>query len=341
LWIVGLAWTRDGHSIVWGGAGDSQLWRVDADGGTPPEPVDLAGTGARAPSTARGQDRLAFTRYRWAPDVYRLPLDGSPTPLIESTAVDWFPQYSPDGRRIVFESGRTGAEEIWLAEASGSNSTRLTHGPGRHQGSPSWSPDGRTVAFDSRGQDGHWDIWTIGVDGSGLRQVTRNPADENMPSFSRDGRFLYFSSNRTGHDEVWRIAVAGGAEEQVTREGGCIPFESLDGRTLYYMRRCQHDALLARPSGGGKERTIVGCVNGKEYAVTSRGVFYVGCETEGGPTGALWTLRFRDTASGEDRPVASLAAAWLGGVSVSPDGQTVIYGRGIQGFDLVMIENFR
>ena len=139
--------------------------------------------------------------------------------------------------------------EIWLADADGSNPTRLTRGPGRWQGSPRWSPDGRSIAFDSQAENGHVDIWTIGVDGSGLRQVTHDPADDIVPSWSRDGRFIYFSSNRTGRLEIWRAAAGGGAEEQVTREGGCSPSRAVDGRTLYYQRSCQGaSALLALPT---------------------------------------------------------------------------------------------
>ena len=42
-------------------------------------------------------------------------------------------------------------DDIWIAEADGSNPQQLTHGPGVSQGSPSWSPDGRRIAFDARG----------------------------------------------------------------------------------------------------------------------------------------------------------------------------------------------
>jgi Tol biopolymer transport system component len=232
-------------------------------------------------------------------------------------------------------------QEIWLAQADGSNPVRLTRGPGRYQGSPRWSPDGGSIAFDSYGEDGHSDIWTIGVEGSGLQQVTRDPADEILPSWSRDGRFIYFASTRTGRYEIWRVPAGGGAEEQVTREGGSVPFESLDGRTLYYLRTLLGGALLARPSAGGPERTIVGCVTFGNYALASRGLFYVGCETEGALTAAHWNLRFWDAASGQDRQVATLGAGWLGGVSVSPDGQSIVYGRGDTTSDLMMIDNFR
>jgi Tol biopolymer transport system component len=225
--------------------------------------LELTGPGTRQPSTARSQDRLLFTRVHFEVHIYRLQVGGTVAPLIELTFRDTFPQYSADGRRVSFCSDRADErEEVWLADADGTNVTRLTRGPGRAQCSPRWSPDGRTIAFDSQAENGHLDIWTIGVDGSGLRQVTHDPADENMPSFSRDGRFLYYGSNRTGRYEIWRVPVTGGPEEQVTHEGGYLPFERLDGRTLYYKRTEPGDSpLLARPTAGGEERTIAPCVS--------------------------------------------------------------------------------
>jgi hypothetical protein len=57
-------------------------------------------------------------------------------------------------------------------------------------------------AFDAGSEIGHMDIWAIRIEGPGLRQVTRDPGLENVPSWSRDGRFIYYSSNRTGRFEV-------------------------------------------------------------------------------------------------------------------------------------------
>jgi serine/threonine protein kinase len=331
--IRGVDWTRDGRSIVY--TGDS-LWRVRADGSAPPERVELAGRRVIWASTARSQDRLVFTRNRWDPDIFRLQLGGSPTPLIESTFADYFPEYSPDGQRIAFTSDRSGDAEIWLAHSDGSSPTRLTRGPGRAQERPRWSPDGRSIAFDSQAGDGHQDVWTIGVDGAGLRQVTQDPADEHSPGWSRDGSFIYFASNRTGRDEIWRVGVAGGAETQVTHEGGCMAFESLDGTTLYYRRTCfSGDALLARPTDAGGEQAILKCVDTMSFATGGRGVFYVDCDS-------LQTLRYWDAATRRNRPVGTFGEAHRKlGLSVSPDGRTVIYAGTKQETDLVMIENFR
>jgi eukaryotic-like serine/threonine-protein kinase len=339
----GVAWTRDGRSIVYSaGAGGPlcHLWRVRADGGAPPERVELAAS-ALFPSTLSSRDRLAFVRSIGDNDIYRLRLGGSPTPLIETTFWEQKPHYSPDGLRIAFESARAGDRaEIWLADADGSNPTRLTRGPGRWQGTPGWSPDGRWIVFDSMAENGHIDVWTIGVDGSGLRQVTHDPADDIVPIWSRDGRFIYFASNRTGRFEIWRAAAGGGAEEQLTREGGNLPFESVDGRTLYY-EKSNGGALRALPTAGGEERTILPCVPGWGYAVAPRGIFHVACPTPGAPVPRGSTLRYWDAATEQDRPVAALESDWIHGLSVSPDGQSLLYGGMRRASDLMMIENFR
>jgi Tol biopolymer transport system component len=341
LWIDGLAWTRDGRSVLVGsGFYNGYLWRLSGDG-SPPERLELPGPAAFEPFTARSQDRLGFSRRLWNPDIYRLPVGGFPAPVIASPFRERYAQPSSDGRRIAFQSDRSGdREEIWLTDADGSNLTRLTRGPGTWQGSPNWSPDGRAIVFDSRSGDGQWDIWTIGVDGSDLRQVTHEPSNENIPSFSRDGRWIYFGSDRTGRIEVWRAAIGGGAEEQVTHDGGSVPFESFDGRTLYYLG--VGNALRARPIGAGVERTIVPCVNHSSYAVAPQGIFHVDCSAPGAPRPSERVLRYWDRATGQDRTVGTFEAPMTGHLSYSADGQYILYDRSnASEYDIMMIENFR
>jgi Tol biopolymer transport system component len=337
LWNMGVAWTRDGRSIVYGTL--DGLWRVHADGGAPPERIEAFGF-AFSPTTVASRDRLAFVRRVGDQDIHRLRLGGSATPLIQSSFHEYHPQYSPDGRRVAFESNRAGAE-IWLADADGSNPTRLTRGPGRRQGSPGWSPDGGSIVFDSQAEGGHVDVWRIGVDGSGLRQLTHDPADDVVPIWSRDGRVVYFTSNRTGRFEVWRVAADGGGEEQLTREGGVSPLESFDGKTLYYQRSFGTSPLFARPVAGGEERAVLPCVVSWGYAVAPRGIFHVACGTSGDGRSEGGTLLYWDAVTRRDQPIAGLQDDSIDGMSVSPDGRSLLYGRSRPASDLMLIENFR
>jgi Tol biopolymer transport system component/serine/threonine protein kinase len=336
LWIRGLAWTRDGRSIVYDA--EVALWRVRADGSAAPERDERAGR-AINPSTTPARDRLAFVRVSGREDIYRLSLGGDPTPVVESALLDIHPQLSPDGSRLAFMSLQSGRREIWLANADGSSARRLTRGPGSWQGSPFWSPDGRSVVFDSLNERGHRDIWTIATDGSELRQVTHDPLDAVVPSWSRDGGFIYFASSRTGRMEIWRVPAGGGHEEQLTHDGADRAYESLDGRTLYYQR--PNGALLARPTAGGGDRTILPCVLGEAWAVAPRGVFHEDCGSPELAASPTRSLRYWDAETGQDRLAATVEADRISGLSVAPDGRSLVYGRGLATSDLMMIENFR
>jgi Tol biopolymer transport system component/DNA-binding winged helix-turn-helix (wHTH) protein len=348
FWARGTTWTRDGRSVVygtWGGA-HSHVWRIRADGTGAVERVELAGLGALGPFIGRSRNRLVFTRFVVDFHMHRLQPGTPETPFAQSTMVDFGPQYSPDGRRVAFQSQRAAErDEIWLADADGTNATRLTRGPGKSQGGAGWSPDGRTIAFSSAGDDGSQDVWTIGVDGSGLKKITSDPGDEQWPSFSHDGRLLYFVSARTGRNEIWRVPAAGGAEEQVTHGGGIRPLEGADGLTLYYMRNEGLGAgqLLARPIQGGPERIVAPCVPFIAYAVGPLGVVHAGCDAAGAQTGGHHIVWLRD-AAGRDREVATIdlapSAGFLG-FTVAPDGSSIVYATAAFTTTVMMIENFQ
>jgi Tol biopolymer transport system component len=336
----GLTWTRDGRAVVYS-AGDV-MWRMTLEGGAAPERLELGGPGY-SPAVSRNRDRLAFVRSRSDLDLYSFTPDGTPTLLLESSSSERKPAYSPDGKQIAFESDRSGKTEIWRADADGSNPTQVTRGPGRWQGTPRWSPDGGTIVFDAQGEDGHADIWTISVSGSDLRQITRDPADDIVPSWSRDGRFIYFSSNRTGDGQVWRTPASGGADEQVTQNGGTLPFESVDGRTLYYLKSGGNlpGVLRARPTAGGADTAILPCAGPWGWAVAPGGIFHLECGTPAAAMSRWPILRHWDAATGEDHVVTTLEGTGLNGLSAAPDGHGIVYGGAKGSSDLMMIENFR
>jgi len=86
---------------------------------------------------------------------------------------------------------------------------------------PQASPDGKWVVFALRKTDlaanrGRNDLWLVGIDGTGLRQLTVNPASDFSPQWARDGKSIWFISTRSGSSQIWRIPVDGGEPEQKT-----------------------------------------------------------------------------------------------------------------------------
>src|SRR6185436_13269395 len=110
-----------------------------------------------------GGKRLAFVRLIENSTIWRLDLQAR-TPAAEqfivSTAREAFPQYSPDGKRIVFYSNRSGQNQIWLCDADGSRATQLTSMTGTITGTPRWSPDSQRISFDSN-TGGDWQIYVM------------------------------------------------------------------------------------------------------------------------------------------------------------------------------------
>ncbi len=353
--LVGLTWSRDGRSLVYSNQGEPpvRLWRVAVSGSSPPERLELPGTdGARDPAVSRASERLAFSReYNpWDEDIWLLERGKPARPLMARTATNTFPEFSPDGKRLAFSSWSSGGSYlIFVANADGSNPIALTSGAGRSQGSPAWSPDGRRIALDAGRPDKTSVIFVVDSDGGAARQLTESQGDDFCPAWSHDGRWVYFSSNRSGRYEIWRVPSEGGDATQVTDTGGFSPAVSPDGRTLYYLRQEFRSPLFARPIAEGEERQVVDSVTRSQYVVKEDGIYYF---TPVGGSGGMAlpggtviergdTLRFLDFATGRSRELATVHH--LGrGLTVSPDGKTILYGVWKPtSADLMVIENFR
>jgi Tol biopolymer transport system component len=338
----GLTWHPDGRSIVSAASPAFMLYylyRVPIDGDAPAERIELAGARASSPSASPGINRLAYYRRNTDWDVWRLQPGGTALPLIRSSFSDWGPQLSPDGRRVVFTSDRNGdTTEIWTANADGTAPVQLTHGPGRNQGSATWSPDGRWIAFDSQGSDGTTDIFVVESSGGQPRRITSDPSSEVHPTWSRNGQWVYFRSDRTGRGEVWRAPSSGGKWDQVTSAGAEFAVESADGTTLFYVRTTGE--LFAMPLGGGREMRLIDFVAsgaGTSISVVPAGIYYRGRTG----TDGLSPLRYFELSSRRSAELTRVSGVGPG-LTASPDRKSVLFVRSVDsGHDLMLIENFR
>ena len=133
-------------------------------------------------------------------DIWKIRSDGtglvSLTP--DSDANDALPDFSPDGRRIVFRSRRGGNADIYLMTADGGDVRRLTH----HEATdtmPAFSSAGDRVAFTSL-RDGNFELYTVAIDEDGRagppERLTTSPGHDMHPRFSPDDEWVLFTSQR-------------------------------------------------------------------------------------------------------------------------------------------------
>jgi Tol biopolymer transport system component/predicted Ser/Thr protein kinase len=371
-WRTRLAWAPGGREIILaaerlsgrgqrplgseGGAGVI-LWRVPIDG-SPARPLRF-GVNAASAAVSRDGRRLAYSQGTADLDIWRLDLRprettrAGPRRFIASTRMDANPQFSPDGTRVAFTSARNGHGEIWVVDGSGGNALQLTSlGRGGEVGAPRWSPDGESVAFEFGPIEGtNVDVYVVDSSGGPPRRVTSSDAIDAMPSWSRDGRWIYFGSNRSGDWQVWKVPSSGeepGSARQVTRHGGFAAVESTDGASVYFSRKLsgRHDpqnAIWRLPVGGGDEEAVVESfrAGSGSWDVTAWGIYFV--DRSFSP-GEEWVVRFLAFGQHGAKDVARLAhPPYLAGpaVSVSPDGRWLLSTQSQGEFDLMLVEGFQ
>ena len=361
LFYHGIAWSRDGRDLIVssGNTGNVGLWRIPVQNPGAMQRLSPTSDEWRQPAISMQQSRLAFTRTTWDENLWRLTLEGAGRPagaavsLVGSTRLEMNAQFSPDGSRIVFESLRSGTQELWVADADERNALQLTSFGGRRGGTPAWSPDGQSIAFDLRTDDRRADIYVIPARGGEPVRVTTDAADDYVPSWSRDGLWIYFGSTRSGRNEIWKVAPGGGEPVQVTQRGGLYAKESVDGRDLYYARGGAFPATICRvPVAGGEEVTVVrNLAYYANYSVARDGIYFESA-APGESVGSLAmftpfsrpgaTIEFLSFATGKVSRVLTIDRHAGHGFSVSPDGKTLLFGV-VESFteDLMLIENFR
>ncbi|MDE3165344.1 MAG: PD40 domain-containing protein, partial [Acidobacteriota bacterium] len=349
----GFAWTSDSRELVFSSFrfGGSALWRVPAKGGTP-ERIAAAAHHPTYPALSPRANRLAFGESFGDSNIWqyerRLAPAGdapfhSPRCLICSTLEDDSPRWSPDGRKILFVSKRTGSEDLWIADSDGGYPIQLTSLGTLGNGSPRWSPDGNWIAFDSRNA-GNPDIYVISAHGGPPRRLTEDPSVDIEPSWSRGGKWVYFTSNRGGAYRVWKAPFGGGAAQQVTYGPGSAgeAIESADGKRLYFFRNDRHDGIWTVPVEGGAEEVVPELASVKptrSWAVHPDGILFF--EHAAGLTPVI---RFFDFASHKittvltpDRPPGMTKP----GLDLSPDGRRLLYTQVDQRIEgLMILENF-
>ena len=219
-------------------------------GAAPPEPLPLARARRlgfrRFRATATGwRTRGGFRRQHLAPPPARIGIAGGPSArFISSTRFECAPRYSLDGKQIVFESNRSGTDNIWASNDNGSTLWAVPLRIGKqHVGSPSWSPDAQRLAFDT-----DVDLTPLRMLAGVNRCVSRpqpQPSSTGCPTGPAMENWLYYTVENHGWPNIWRMPAVGGDAVQLTRNGGMdrasypMEFSSTTQRPFGVAARCR------------------------------------------------------------------------------------------------------
>ena len=264
-------------------------------------------------------------------DLYTLPIGGgTATRVTSGPAYDVQPRFSPDGTRLSFTSDRSGGDNIWTAALDGTDARQVTDESFRLLNNAVWTPDGDYLVarkhFTGTRSLGSGEIWIYHRTGGAGLQLVERPNDQQdlgEPAVSPDGRYVYYSEDRTpgpsfeynkdpnaGIYAVRRLDRETGETETLLggAGGAARPQPSPDGTRLAFVRRVRSESVLfvydletgaQRPlwDGLSHDQQETWAVFGvyPNYAWTPEGAALV-VWAQGG----LWSV---DAASGEATPI--------------------------------------
>ncbi len=186
--------------------------------------------------------------------------------------IDFYPVWSPDGARIVFDSNRSGAYDLYQTPANGAVGDAqplLRSGQVKIPGFPtSWSPDGRFLLYTSSTPQTGDDLWVLPMVGAHTPSVfLKTPFDEAWGVFSPDGQWVAYQSNESGRFEIYvrpfhppgaqdSDAASGAMQWQVSTAGGVDPMWQPNGKEINYLD--PSGAMMAAPITVSAARLVAG-----------------------------------------------------------------------------------
>lgn len=123
-----------------------------------------------------------------------------------------YPAWSPVDEWIAHRGCYGSDCGVWITQADSGERRRVTTGGG--DGQPAWSPDGKSLVYISK-EDGNFELYKIGRDGSGKTRLTTTPQSDGLPVWSPDGKWIAFRSDRDGKWAIYLMPAAGGAVTKV------------------------------------------------------------------------------------------------------------------------------
>jgi Tol biopolymer transport system component len=172
---------------------------------------------------------------------------GVPRRFTFDPAIEIFPVWSPDGRRVIFSSDRKGTFDLFEKPANLESDERVLLFSAGNKFPVDWSPDGRVLLYVNQDSTTGDDLWVLPLEGAPTPvRVVQTRFSEDQGQFSPDGRWIAYRSNETGQREIFLRPFRGtGSQYQISTRGGSQPRWRRDGNELFYI--AMDNRLMAVP----------------------------------------------------------------------------------------------
>jgi Tol biopolymer transport system component/C-terminal processing protease CtpA/Prc len=256
------------------------------------------------------------------------------------------PSLSPDRKEIAFVSGG----DIWTVPATGGVASLLVS-HAANEARPIYSPDGQQLAFISS-RSGNGDIYLLTLATGDLKRLTFDDGFEQLDGWSRDGRWIYFSSTSFdigGLNDLYRVSANGGtpmpvSADRYTNEFFCAP--SPDGKTLAFSARgiasgqwwrkghshideSEIWLLRAFEGGAGTYERVTAPGGAKElwpmWSADGRALFYVSDRGDAGNKNGAQNIWTATPGRSEARRVSNFTEGRVLWPNISYDGREVVF----------------
>jgi Tol biopolymer transport system component len=265
--IGSLAWADDGSALVLSGesatsaSGMRQLWHLAYPSG---ELTRISNDLNDYNGIALASGNLVAVESALHSSLYVMPEDDSAqarpvTSQVSRADGAWGMDWTPDNR-LVYTSGVSGSEDLWIMAVDGSHTMQLTANAGQNIW-PTVSPDGRSMFFASTRADGKLTIWRMNLEGGETKQLTTVPGD-GQPRVSPDERWLIYDSFGAGsRPTIMKLSLSGGPPTAVGEGHDIFPTLSFDGNWIafYQLNLVQGAGMeiaIMRFDGGSVQKTF-------------------------------------------------------------------------------------